>query len=60
MSIEDEERADREDRTIFISGISEKVTEKLLHELMFQAGKYLFNFITPQYINKSTDYCLLF
>jgi RNA recognition motif-containing protein len=39
MSIEDAERAERDDRTIFISGITEKVTDKLLYELFFQAGK---------------------
>lgn len=40
MSIEEAERAERDDRTIFISGITEKVTDKLLYELFFQAGKF--------------------
>lgn len=41
MSIEDNERADRDDRTIFVSGITEKVTEPLLTELFLSAGNFV-------------------
>lgn len=41
MSIEDNERADRDDRTIFVSGITEKVTEPLLTELFLTAGRLI-------------------
>lgn len=41
MSIEDSERAERDDRTIFVSGITEKVTEPLLTELFLSAGNLL-------------------
>lgn len=50
MANDDADRSDRDDRTIFISGITEKVTDKLLYELFFQAGK-IYYFTTVVSVN---------
>lgn len=34
-----EDGNDKDDRTIFVRGFSEKMTEGLLYELFFQAGE---------------------
>lgn len=39
MAFGDEEGSDRDDRTIYIGQLSDKMTEALLYELFFQAGK---------------------
>lgn len=33
-----EETDDRDDRTIYVGGLSDKMSEKILYELFFQAG----------------------
>lgn len=40
MAHDDEEVCDKDDRTIFVRGFNDKITEKLLFELFFQAGKF--------------------
>lgn len=52
MSIEETERAERDDRTIFISGITEKVTDKILYELFFQAGTWILKIYCFIAVNK--------
>lgn len=39
MGFDDEEGCDRDDRTIYVAGLSEKMNEKLLYELFHQAGR---------------------
>lgn len=36
----DEDGCDRDDRTLYVGGLSEKMTESILYELFFQAGKF--------------------
>lgn len=37
----DDEGCDRDDRTIFVANLSDKMSEKILYELFLQAGKLI-------------------
>lgn len=39
MAMGEDETCDRDDRTIFVGGLSEKMTEAILYELFYQAGE---------------------
>jgi len=68
---DDEDGCDRDDRTLFVAGLSEKMTEKLLYELFHQAGPIervsipvekdgkikTFGFVTYKHLS-SVDYAL--
>lgn len=44
--MDDDANGDRDERTIFVGGLSEKNTEAILYELFFQAGnKNKFRFV---------------
>lgn len=36
---DDDSRDDRDDRTIYVGNLSDKMTEAILYELFYQAGK---------------------
>lgn len=40
MGTNDDDNGEKDDRTIFVGGLSEKVTEALLYELFYQAGLF--------------------
>jgi RNA recognition motif-containing protein len=40
MALNYDDEDDREDRTIYIGNLSDKVTENIIYELFFQAGLY--------------------
>lgn len=40
MAHGEDDGSDRDDRTIFVAGLSDKMSERILYELFFQAGNY--------------------
>lgn len=49
--------SDRDERTIFVGGLPEKMTEALLYELFFQAGKNIKNLF---YLFSHSQICFIF
>lgn len=40
MARGDDDEDDKDDRTIFVAGLTDKMNKKILYELFFQAGKF--------------------